>query len=112
MLGTLAGHTSSAPTALNNSGQVAGHSIAGANQISFLYSGGPMSGLGTLGGASSYAHGINDAGAVTGYSETAAGQMRAFVFSAGVMTQLGTLWAAPEVLARISITRAPAEWST
>ena len=45
----------------------------------------------TFGGASSYAMGLNDAGAVVGYAENAAGQNRAFLFSGGVLQDLGTL---------------------
>ena len=62
---------------------------------------GPVSGAGaqvytvtpidTFGGASSYALGLNEAGAVVGYAENAAGQNRAFLFSGGVLQDLGTL---------------------
>ena len=47
--------------------------------------------LGTLGGASSYAYGINDAGQVVGWSDTTAQTSHAFLFSGGVMQDLGTL---------------------
>jgi probable HAF family extracellular repeat protein len=47
--------------------------------------------LGTLGGTTSYAQGINAAGQVVGYSLTASGQYHAFLYSAGTMRDLGTL---------------------
>ena len=52
-----------------------------------------MTDLGTLGGALSYAYGINDAGQVVGWSTTAAGLGHAFITGPdGVgMTDLGTL---------------------
>ena len=47
--------------------------------------------LGTLGGASSAASGINNSGEVVGYSETAAGKTHAFLYIGGTMRDLGTL---------------------
>jgi probable HAF family extracellular repeat protein len=46
--------------------------------------------LGTLGGTSSYATAINDAGQVVGYSTNAAGIDHAFLYSGGVLNDLGT----------------------
>jgi len=47
--------------------------------------------LGTLGGSSSYAYGINSLGAVVGVSETSSGDRHAFLYSNSVMSDLGTL---------------------
>lgn len=47
--------------------------------------------LGTLGGAATYAYGINNSGQVTGYSDTPSGVQNAFLYSGGSMTDLGTL---------------------
>ncbi|MFO0840648.1 MAG: hypothetical protein U1D55_19230 [Phycisphaerae bacterium] len=47
--------------------------------------------LGTLGGASATANGVNDAGMVVGVATTSHATEHAFVWQAGVMTDLGTL---------------------
>ncbi len=47
--------------------------------------------LGTLGGPSSYAEGINSSGTIVGFSYTSGGNYHAFSYSGGVMTDLGTL---------------------
>jgi probable HAF family extracellular repeat protein len=51
-----------------------------------------VTGLGTLGGGSSYAYGINNSGQVAGYSTTSFNQTHAFIYSGGSMTDLGTLF--------------------
>jgi probable HAF family extracellular repeat protein len=47
--------------------------------------------LGTLGGSSSNATGINDIGQIVGRSETASGDVHAFRWENGAMLDLGTL---------------------
>lgn len=47
--------------------------------------------LGTLGGSSAQAYGVNDAGQVVGYATNAASQSRAFLWQNGMMSDLGTL---------------------
>jgi len=47
--------------------------------------------LGTLGGATSTACGINDRGQVAGNSAIASGELHAFLWDGGTMTDLGTL---------------------
>jgi probable HAF family extracellular repeat protein len=88
-LGSLGGGFTTA-TALNDSGQVVGYSsTAQMYTHSFLYSGGVMKDLGTLGGSFySYANGINSAGQVVGNS---GGDPNAFLYAGGVMKDLGTL---------------------
>ena len=87
-LGTLGG--ACAPRGLNDFGQVVGYSYISADvQHAFLFSGGNMIDLGTLGGNGSQAFGINNRGQVVGSSDTAGGQMNAFFFSDGAMTDLG-----------------------
>src|SRR5262245_55715492 len=47
--------------------------------------------LGTLGGATSYAWDVNDAGHVAGYADTVSGASHAFLYKDGAMLDLGTL---------------------
>ena len=48
--------------------------------------------LGTLGGPSSFALGINNNAQVVGFADTVAAPGHAFLYSSGVMTDLGTLY--------------------
>jgi probable HAF family extracellular repeat protein len=56
----------------------------------FSYTGGTMTDLGTLGGRSSYASGINDAGQIVGTADNGTA-VRAFIYQSGTMTDLGAL---------------------
>src|SRR5712692_5455338 len=47
--------------------------------------------VGTLGGASSEATGVNNSGQVVGSSTTAAGATHGFLYAGGAMTDLGTM---------------------
>src|SRR4051794_8835410 len=89
-LGTLAGGSGSSEAAgINNIGQVAGQS----NDRAFLYSGGQILDLGTLGGSRSRGQAVNDRGQVTGWAATTSGtnpQIHAFLYSNGLMMDLGT----------------------
>ncbi|HEU4375386.1 MAG TPA: PEP-CTERM sorting domain-containing protein [Telluria sp.] len=90
-LGMLPGSAYSQPLGMNNHGDVVGRSI-GAQSTAYLYAGGAMTSLGTLGGSSSQASGINDAGTAAGYSTLADNTTsRAFRASGGTLTALGTL---------------------
>jgi probable HAF family extracellular repeat protein len=93
---TTAGAAPNEPQAINNAGQVVGTvftqigptSVAGQP---FLYSGGNLTNLGTLGGRTGGAQAINAQGDVVGSAETAGGQWHAFLYSKGIMRDLGTL---------------------
>lgn len=78
---------------LNDRGQVAGFTaIADGRHAAVFTVGGGVDVLGTLGGHTSVAYGINNAGQVTGTSYTGAGTtLHAFLFSGGAMQDLGTL---------------------
>ncbi len=96
-LGVLPGGSSSSGLDINNNGRVAGYSrVDFVRDDAFLStkSGKKLVALGTLGGRSSTASAVNDAGQVTGQSDINNGLVthaHAFLYSAGQMTDLGTL---------------------
>jgi probable HAF family extracellular repeat protein len=98
-LGTLGGSAAYA-TGINDSQRVVGYAtLADGSRRAFLWTPGSPDGvpgnpqmkdLGTLGGGASEAYAINNAGQITGYSQTSE-RNRAFRYSGGVMTDLGVL---------------------
>ena len=91
-LGTLPGDVSSCANGINGTGQVVGSSTDNSrNSHAFLFSGGLIMGLGTLGGRASFAGGINNAGQVVGWADTASGDSHAFLYNGGTMIDLNTL---------------------
>ena len=79
---------------INSAGAEVGTLLSGnggTTANAFLYSGGTVSSIGTLGGAHSSAFGINDSGQIAGGADTAHGVYHAFVATTGVLTDLGTL---------------------
>ncbi|HET6386968.1 MAG TPA: hypothetical protein VFJ58_26570 [Armatimonadota bacterium] len=73
---------------IDDMGRVVGCTHSGR---AFLYNRGKTIDLGTLGGRTSTAQQINDAGQIVGTSETASGESHAFLYSGGKMRDLGTL---------------------
>ena len=90
-------------TAINDAGQIVGFAdVPIPNDITYVLTpnaflwtpnpnGGQMQDLGTLGGYSSEALAINQAGEVTGYADTASGVSHAFIIQNGQMVDLNTL---------------------
>ncbi len=74
--------------AINKRGQVVGGTVVVDVTHAFSYSGGVLLDLGTLGGETSIAIDINDAGEIVGNSQTATGQSRAFLHSDGALLEL------------------------
>lgn len=93
-LGTL-GIGSSEAFSINEAGQIVGRSNhpGGVNSHAFLYSGGSMIDVGTLGaGTNSSGLGINNLGQVTGISTilSIGIDFDAFLYSGGILTNIGT----------------------
>ena len=99
-LGTLAGYPNSSAWGINNSGQVVGNACLTGQQTchAFLYSGGAMSDLGSLGGGTLInlsALAINDSGQIVGTSDLADSSTttHAFLYIGSVMYDLNALLA-------------------
>lgn len=78
--------------ALNGRGEVVGAKGLSSPSMAFVHHNGLLTELGTLGGTSSVATGINDSGQIIGSASTADDvENHAFVYQNGTMTDLGTL---------------------
>jgi probable HAF family extracellular repeat protein len=101
-LGILPGYRNSQATSVNSAGVAAGTAVSltavdiEGNPVShaFLFSDGNVTDLGTLGGSSSVANGINSAGQIVGWSNIPSNSnppSHATLWSANIPTDLGTL---------------------
>lgn len=82
------------PRGINASGQITGSAGLGGNSAAshvFIYSDGTFTNLGTLGGGSGIANGINSSAQVAGYSTNAAGAYRAFISNGDSLIDIGDL---------------------
>lgn len=85
-LPSLPGEPISEGVDVNDSGVVVGQS----GGVAVAWRNGTVQRLGTLGGGSSFASGINSSGVIIGNAPTPDGQFHGWVFKNGVMTDLGT----------------------
>ena len=96
-LGTLQGKTNSYATGINSAGDVVGSSYSGGSDShAFIYSGGVMTDLGTMGRIYSHAEAINDTGAIAGWlAAPGAATNHAFLLKNGTMQDLGAISYSP-----------------
>ena len=95
------GFTESYGAALNDEGVVTGYAYNGGDYEAYRYDG-AVQFIGTLGGASSAARDINDAGDIVGGADTSGGQRHAFVYRGGTMIDLHTLGGTSSEATRIN----------
>ncbi len=84
------------PTGINDHGLILGNMFLGGGQSQIVqWQGGCsancLQNLGTLGGTSAYASGINNFGALTGFTQNGSSLNTAFIYRNNVRTDLGTL---------------------
>jgi probable HAF family extracellular repeat protein len=94
-LGSAVGTPSNCFYAINNEGTAVGYSYVNDGGVTryhaVRYDGTTQTDIGTLGGANSYAYGINTAGTIVGTSNATSTTQHAFAYSDGAMTDLGFL---------------------
>lgn len=82
---------SSSAQDINDAGHVVGYLTSGTGARATLWRDDETLDLGTLGGGTGVAYGLNNAGAVVGETATDAGLLHAFRWAEGALTDLGTL---------------------
>ncbi|HSW47108.1 MAG TPA: hypothetical protein VLM89_16210 [Phycisphaerae bacterium] len=84
---------------INDSGRIVGAMITGAGAShGFVYEGGVIGDLGTLGGAISYGVGVNVGGLICGASTNGDGRTHAFLVEGGIMYDIHVLAQAAELM--------------
>jgi probable HAF family extracellular repeat protein len=85
---------SSRAVAINDSGQIAvrAYSSSGSPIQGYIYSGGTLTSVGTLGGAGTWIDSINNSGQAVGGSQTSGGTWHSYIYSGGTMVDLGTTY--------------------
>lgn len=86
-IGHLPGATITYANGISNDGQIVGVS----GNRAFSHHGSAMNDLGTLGGQTAYAYGINSSRQIVGFSDLKNGNTHAFLYESGMMKDLGTL---------------------
>lgn len=76
---------------INNAGQVVGDYFDGASSQAFVWAGGALTPLGTMGGRSSTARAVGSSGVVAGYAVFDDDSAQAFLYDGGAVIPLGTL---------------------
>ncbi|HEX8613315.1 MAG TPA: DUF3466 family protein [Telluria sp.] len=76
------------PLGINNAGQIVGDRPGAEGQRGFIWSGGTLASMGTLGGADSSAAAINQAGQAAGYARVASGAARAVRYAGASLAEL------------------------
>lgn len=88
-IGSLGGYSQA--TDINDSSAIVGHSFTGNQTLAFVYQQGSMTALGTIGGSSNQALGINNDGRIVGWAYNASYKQRAVEFFDQSATDLNTL---------------------
>ncbi|HXJ94453.1 MAG TPA: DUF3466 family protein [Terriglobia bacterium] len=87
-----ASNNSSGARGINAAGQITGYANSSSTKSGvFLYTGGKMKSLGTLGGTTGIGFAINALGQVAGYSTLSDGTYRGFISAGGKLKSVGTL---------------------
>jgi probable HAF family extracellular repeat protein len=94
------GMQSSIGRLINRAGDVAGSITMQAEQHAFLFSGGALGDIGTLGGPNAFPSAMNDLAQIAGFAFTSGDIFHAIVARGGTLVDLGSLGSAPNDFSR------------